>query len=362
MCTEVVVLERVATPRAARKAINGESLSTSRRSSQRSSKDGKVYGDFRNPAFSTSSSGGISYPGDNSNSSPGLSEARVVIGGVRVLLRHYLVVDEVDMRVLPRRGAGVSLTGDAIVEDRTRRCGSTNAKHHHHCQQQQKHPQQHPPGLARPLTVSGALVVRLAEVHSTASNRGTRDATGGWAVGGSAPKLDRSHERESATVVGLLQEVGFRVQGEGGGDRRRKVSGEKKRTVNIETVDNRETRENAASSGNLDVGCVASAGGAVGAGGRDGGDRRLADGSSGLAGGSASVGVCDMFERMADHGLQLCLTLAQGADRISVYTGVCAESWPPGMIPGYSLVQVRRANVCKRATGHAVFALFVGQG
>lgn len=49
----------------------------------------------------------------------------------------------------------------------------------------------------------------------------------------------------------------------------------------------------------------------------------------------------DMFEALSQERVQLCLTLEQGADRISVYLGVCAEAWPVGMVPGFCTVQVR---------------------
>lgn len=49
----------------------------------------------------------------------------------------------------------------------------------------------------------------------------------------------------------------------------------------------------------------------------------------------------DMFEALSQERVQLCLTLGQGVDRISVYLGVCAESWPVGMVPGFCTVQVR---------------------
>lgn len=56
-----------------------------------------------------------------------------------------------------------------------------------------------------------------------------------------------------------------------------------------------------------------------------------------------------MFEAMSKERVQLCLTLEQGADRISVYLGVCAEAWPVGMVPGFCTVQVRGHSCLRRA-------------
>lgn len=50
----------------------------------------------------------------------------------------------------------------------------------------------------------------------------------------------------------------------------------------------------------------------------------------------------DMFQALSEERVQLCLTLAEGADRISVYLAVGAEAWPVGMVPGFCTVQVRR--------------------
>lgn len=60
----------------------------------------------------------------------------------------------------------------------------------------------------------------------------------------------------------------------------------------------------------------------------------------------------DMFEMLAKERLQLSLTLEQGVDRISVYTDICKESWPAGMVPGYSMVQVTRM-VCSGTSSNS---------
>lgn len=49
-----------------------------------------------------------------------------------------------------------------------------------------------------------------------------------------------------------------------------------------------------------------------------------------------------MFEALSRERVQvqLCLTLAEGADTISVYLAVSKEAWPVGMVPGFCTVQV----------------------
>lgn len=49
-----------------------------------------------------------------------------------------------------------------------------------------------------------------------------------------------------------------------------------------------------------------------------------------------------MFEALSKERVQLCLTLAEGADRVSVYLAVSAGAWPVGLVPGFCTVQVRR--------------------
>jgi len=47
----------------------------------------------------------------------------------------------------------------------------------------------------------------------------------------------------------------------------------------------------------------------------------------------------NMFEVLSEERAQLCLTLAEGADTVNVYLAARAESWPVGMVPGFSTVQ-----------------------
>ena len=111
--------------------------------------------------------------------------------------------------------------------------------------QQQPRGQSKPPSPQQIISVSEALVVRLAGngVSAPASSSAVSSGRGGggggkgkgkgkgkgrsWGGGvgrGGGPKLDASHERESVTVRGFLKEVGFRVlaDGNGGGDRERR--------------------------------------------------------------------------------------------------------------------------------------------
>lgn len=48
-----------------------------------------------------------------------------------------------------------------------------------------------------------------------------------------------------------------------------------------------------------------------------------------------------MIEALSKERVQLCLSLAGGADRISVYLAISAEAWPVGMVPGFCTVEVR---------------------
>lgn len=148
---------------------------------------------------------------------------------------------------------------------------------HQQDQQQHRRTQEDRPCAPEVLTVSEALVVQLAPLNHHPLRGSPKGMHDSSSRAVSGPKLDPIHEREFISVVGVLIEVGFRVGGSGKAVKAPIVA---KRTL-------------------------------------------------------------DMFQKVSERGLQLCLTLAQGVDRVSVYAGICAESWPPGMIPGYSVVQVK---------------------
>ncbi|CAM9242263.1 unnamed protein product, partial [Sphacelaria rigidula] len=163
-------------------------------------------------------------------------------------------------------------------------------------QQQHRRIQEDRPYSPEVLTVSEALVVKLApQHHPLKSNPNGMHDSSNRVVSG--PKIDPNHEREFISVVGVLIEVGFRVGGSG-------------RAAKAPIVSKR-----------------------------------------GL----------DMFQKVSERGLQLCLTLAQGVDRVSVYAGICAESWPPGMIPGYAVVQVSGVSRRLSSNGKNMY-LVKGQG
>lgn len=137
----------------------------------------------------------------------------------------------------------------------------------------------------RQLSVREALEIRLA-------NDGPTSQSGG-AVG---LRIDPSHEREFISVSGLLRGVEFRVWN-----------------------DSRGLRE----AGAVRV-TEAERGGV----------------SSSVDGVDKGLREPDMFSRLSEAKMQLCLNLEEGLDSVCVYLAVCRASWPVGMVPGSSNVVV----------------------
>lgn len=485
VCTEVIVLRGTTAHHTNKLPVNHSPSSTASHSSskgQKAATPAATSSESRSDSEkSTTESERHSYPGDEKVLSPGFAEARVLEGGVTVLFRHFIVVDEVDMGVLnpqdestppglsgmtmdpsirrhpiddssvnmgdpkgrdpsvaeitresfsiprsplasaPTRhpphfvidstsgsqpvGDSFSYTGGSFIGGNPSIAnnvpaaeGNTSAvsnrkgqprQPQYQPQQKHRHQEQQEQTSARSvsmalLTVREAMVVKLAAVshhraHSTFKNPGTGAGDTTPSRNFSGPKIHPKHERESISVVGLLAEVGFRVQG-GSGDAgvagsRRKSSPSSKAppssTISrpaaaayTSTDKSRYGDQAIAAKSAVDYpgrfgGCSARVGfgnGGVllsdatsdpargkrgevlGRGGKT--SPRLGEGSR-TSTSQQKQHLVDMFQRVAEQGLQLCLTLAQGVDKVCVYMSVSPESWPPGMIPGHAVVQVR---------------------
>lgn len=235
----------------------------------------------------------------------GASDTMRVVDGFQLILRSYIVAEKIDVSILrPQVVVGEKEDGnkaDSIREDQSEGSkGLQNMEHQNTGEAQTSGAciravaaeveERAGKGVreCREFSVRKALEVRLA-------NDGLASSSGGAA----ALRIDPYHERESISVSGLLRGVGFRVWIDGGGRR-----------------DTGAARPTATEKGRA----------AVASSSADAVDKGLRE--------------PDMFARLSEAKMQLCLTLEEGSDSVCVYLAICRASWPVGMIPGSSKIVV----------------------